>query len=242
MNDPRSPSLLQVMRAVVARQLADVHTAIPARVESYDKDKQTVDVQPLVQARVPKEGGGFVVESLPVLAAIPVCFPAAGGMRLVLPIAKGDTGQVIFSEASLDAWQAKGGLVDPGDTRRFHLSDGVFYPGLHANDKPLTVESGDDASFGKDGAHQVVITASAIELGGNGNDRPTDYVTLDQKVQQELSRIKTYMTALDTVLRVPINEPGNGAPSAFQTAISGALSAVTYPSPNSMAASKVKAK
>lgn len=185
----RTPSYAELFRSVMARREREIHTAIPGEVQSYDKDNQTADVQPLIQALTPAEGGALEVETLPVLTAVPVTFPAGGGMRLVLPIKKGDVGLIVFSEASLDAWQASGGLTNPGDQRRFHLSDAVFYPGLHDDKHPLTVESGDDASFGKDGAHQVVITPDEIELGGNSNSRPSDYVALASPTKSELGKL-----------------------------------------------------
>lgn len=185
----RTVSLAQLLRSAVERRLADVHTALPGEVRSYDPQKQVVDVQPLVQAYAPQEDGTAAVQPLPVLSDLPVAFPAAGGFRLVMPIARGDVGLIVFSEASLDAWQASGGLVDPGDPRRFHLSDAVFFPGLHANANPLTGANTTDASFGKDGAHQVVITPTGIELGGNDSSRPTDFVALAALTKAELSAI-----------------------------------------------------
>lgn len=191
----RTPTLALVLRAALERRLSEVHTAMPGRVESYDASAQTVDVQPLLKAPAATEGGGTEALSMPVLTALPVCFPAAGGFRLVLPVKKGDTGWIMFSEASLDAWQDKGGLVDPGDPRRFHLSDAVFLPGLHAKDANLTGANADDASFGKDGAHQVVITPDVIELGGNIDSRPTDYVALASPTKSELEKLHDAINA-----------------------------------------------
>lgn len=195
MIDDRSPSTAEVVRAILKRELSDVHTGIPARVESYDPAKQTVDVQPLVQKLVPLEGGGRKAVDLPVLPDIPVSFPAGGGMRLLLPLQKGDTGWVMFSEASLDVWRAKGGVVDPADPRRFHLSDGVFVPGLHAAGGEWKDGNASDLSLGKDGAHQLVITPDVIELGGNSGDRPSDWVALAGPTKADVDKLRDAMNA-----------------------------------------------
>lgn len=197
----RSPSLVTVVRAKISERLEEVHVALPGRVESYDKDTQLVDVTPLVKKPARLEDGSIVAEQLPVLAAVPVQFPSGGGMRIVLPLKQGDTGWIMFSEASLDAWRAQGGLVDPQDMRRFHLSDATFLPGLHAKDNPLTIEGGDDLSMGKDGAHQVVITPDAIELGGNGSDRPTDMVALASLVKSEAQKIVDAIKSVNTTTK-----------------------------------------
>lgn len=149
-----------------------------------------------MQALAPTEDGGTVAETLPVLSSVPVCWPGAGGMRLILPLKKGDTGYLMFSEASIDAWQAKGGLVDPGDPRRFHLADAWFVPGLKSDAQAAwTGDNATDASFGKDGAHQVVITPDAIELGGNVDDRPTDHVALASLVNNGFTKVHDAINA-----------------------------------------------
>lgn len=67
-------------------------------------------------------------------------FPSVpSGASLVLPVAKGDTGLLIFCDSSLDVWLARGGLVDPLDDRHHSLSDAVFIPGLRPFSSPITV-------------------------------------------------------------------------------------------------------
>lgn len=237
----RTISLTQVLRSAMARRLVDVHIGLPGEVQSYDPNTQTADVQPQLMAHEPQEDGAVIATPLPVLAAIPVEFPAAGGFRLVLPVQKGDTGWIMFSEASLDAWQAQGGLVDPKDQRRFHLADAVFRPGLHPNTKPLTGANNTDASFGKDGAHQVVITPTGIELGGNDASRPTDFVALAQKVLTELQSIKASHDGHTHV--VPPGGITVGA-TTFTTATPVTIPAPTVPmpAPQSVASALVKSK
>lgn len=244
-NDPaRTPSLALLFRLALERRLSEMHTAIPGRVEKYDKDKQTVDVQPLVKVIAPKEGGDTEAETLPVLSSIPVEWPGAGGVRLVLPLKQGDTGRIVFHEASIDAWQQQGGVIDPGDARRFHLSDATFVPGLKDATKPWTVESGDDASFGKDGAHQVVITADLIEIGGNGNDRPTDFVALAPATKSEVSKVRDALNAFVNTFNEHTHnvETAGTAVKQSGTTVPPGTQATNPDAVGDVAATKVKAK
>ncbi len=122
----------------------------------------------------------------------------------------------------------------------------MFYPGLHADDKPLKHANATDLSLGNDDGAQVVVTPSGVELGGNIDDRPTDFVALASLVKAELTKLQQHFAALEAViLLVPgIPEPGNGSPSAFQAALKLAITTPpnTYPAPGDVKSSNVKAK
>lgn len=80
--------------------------------------------------------------------------PMGQGYSIKLPIAVGDTGYLIFSDRSLDAWLAGGGgIVDPQDARHHDLTDAIFVPGL--------VPFGNQTS---DSTDDLVITNSAAIL------------------------------------------------------------------------------
>jgi hypothetical protein len=173
-----SPTLAQVLDAALTRRQGELHTALPGRVESYDAEKQVADVQPLVQALALAEDGTRSAVSLPVLPAVPVVFPGGGGYRATYPLAKGDTVLLVFAEASLDAWQPRGGVVAPPDTRRHHLADCVAIAGLHDDAHAWTGAATDAATWGKDGGPQVVARSGGIELGGDAANPPTEVAVL----------------------------------------------------------------
>lgn len=162
----RTPTLAEVIRRALDARLADVRVALPARVEKYDAAKQVVDVLPLLQERAVGEDGAELVESLPVVPNVPVVFPGAGGFRVTFPVQPGDTVLLVFSDRSLDVWQAKGGEVDPVDLRRHHLADAVAIPGLRDLAHPLASAPTDRLSLGKDGGRTVEITNSDVILDG----------------------------------------------------------------------------
>lgn len=85
-----------------------------------------------------------------------------------------------------------------------------------------------------------LLAGQNVELGPS----PTQYVALANLVKQEIDKLQAYLSTLHTVLMTSVNEPGAGAPSAFQAAIAIALTpyASGVPTIAAPAATKVKAK
>lgn len=195
---PRSPSFPQVLSQAVVEALAEVQTAIPAEVSSYDAEKQLVTVQPLVQQLVLNEEGDLVASAYPEIPGVPVVFPGANGFRMTFPITKGDTVLLVFASRSIDRWKSNGGQVDPEDTRTFHLSDAIAIPGLHPNGSPWTGASTSSATLGKDGGPQAVFKSDKIELGGDAENPPTDALALASKCMDELNKLKDWASSAKT--------------------------------------------
>ncbi len=178
----RTPTLQSVIRAHVAAGLSDVNVALPGRVESYDSSRQRAVVQPLIRRGYADESGDRQAESLPAIAEVPVMFPGSGDFSIDWPVARGDTGLLVFASASLDRWLALGGEeVDPEDDRRHALTDAVFYPGLRPSPLagPATrrikftstqIQAGGTEALAKNS--DLEDLRSAIALAGSGNAVP----------------------------------------------------------------------
>lgn len=126
----RAPELDELLTLVLDRRLEEVHTAMPGVVTAYDATTQQCSVQPSISLAYEDEVGKRVVETPPVITNVPVAFPRGGGFRLTFPLAAGDEVLLVFSMRSIDRYQTKGGVVDPGDDRRFHLADAMAIPGI----------------------------------------------------------------------------------------------------------------
>jgi hypothetical protein len=211
----RSPELAEVIRTWIAGARADIHTALPAKVTRVDLAKGLVDVKPLIKSGWENDDGDRVVEAVPVICDVPIAFPGAGGMRVTFPVTVDDTGLVLFSEASLDAWldAPAGNDVDPLDDRRHHLSDGIFLPGLRPASSPWTAD------------------ASVLTIGSDGG--AADFVALAAKVNQALSDFRTWANG-HTHLVAGVQA---GASSVSSNAPTGALGAAA-----SVASATVKVK
>jgi hypothetical protein len=203
MTETPTPELADVLRAALAADRADIHVLMPGRVTAYDAARRRASVQPLIRRGRVDEAGERQAELLPIVNEVPVVFPGSGGDRIKFPVRPGDTVLLLFAESSLDLWLARGGEVDPGDDRRFSLSDGIAIPGLMhaASDAPRLIE----------------FTDTEIRLGGagavDGLIKGTSYN----------SALQTFLTALSTFVSAIVDN--TGAPSAAKATMNAAIGA-----------------
>lgn len=115
----------EVIDAAIRARLFDVLTTLPGKVLAYDRAAQTVDVQP-----VPASYQDGAAVDWPILRAVPLAFPRAGGAAITWPVAAGDYVLLHFASRGLDRWLATGDAGDPQTPRAQHLADAVAVPGV----------------------------------------------------------------------------------------------------------------
>lgn len=106
------------------------HVALPAVVQSYDFQKQTVEAQPTIRERIVNEDKQIQYIQYPLLINVPVAFPQVGSFQFTFPISAGDECLIIFSDLSIDNWWLNGNVQNPVEQRRHDLSDGIAVFGL----------------------------------------------------------------------------------------------------------------
>ena len=226
---PPYPTELDGERARREVHELEQHVAIPGRVERYDAATQIADVLPLVRHPVPQPDGSYALEDLPVVPSVPVIFPRVGRMFVSLPIAPGDTVQLLVNTAAIGHWRAgSGDVTDPGDLRRQHLAHAVAIPGLYARSAALGHASATDLVLGDDQGTRVAIkpdgtvtiTTGAgvalkidadgtVHLGGAAGEA----VAMAALVKGNLDALKTIFDAWSPV-------PNDGG-AALKTALAG---------------------
>lgn len=220
-------SLADAVTGAIDATLGKIHTSMPGKVVSYNSLAQTADVQPMCKRQLFNADGEKVYESLPLLPAVPVCFPRGGGYVVTFPLQAGDTVVLVFSEAGLAEFLATGSEAEPWDTRRHHISNAVAIPSISPDTAPLA--SGDNSAraagivIGKDGANeQIRFATGSIKLGADA----TDFVALAGLVNTNLTNIR------------------NAFNSHTHTETGGVTSTpiISMPAPSSVAAALVKAK
>jgi hypothetical protein len=219
-------SLAEVLRRALDARLLDVHVSLPARVVSYSASSQTATVRPMIPRVLRDSVGERVVEGLPLIPNVPICFPRGGGFFCSFPLAVGDTVMLVFAERSLDRWRSTGEVVDPADTRTHSLAGAWAYPGGFPTGDELDDADASSMVIGKDGGPQVVVDGSYVHVGG---DTSSQFVALANLVAAELVELKT---AID--LAVPL--AGDGG-AQFKSQLMTALESW----PSSVAATKAKA-
>lgn len=153
--------LLEVIENAIRRASEDLHTFMPGRIESYDYRTQKATVKPLLKKRYLD---GDVLE-LPVLGNVPVIFPRTGTAGITFPVKKGDKVGLIFAERSLERWYLTGEDSEPGDRRRYDLSDAVAIPGLYSFAEKNIQSNNSDVEVHNDGQRITIKANGDIELG-----------------------------------------------------------------------------
>jgi hypothetical protein len=166
---PTTPTMPEVLEAWIDQATANLRVAMPGIVQTFDREKQRISVQPCIMDGFVDESNDRSVERLPVINEVPVLYPRASGISMFWPLQKGDLVMLFFSSSSLDRWKERGGVVDPGDDRRHALSDAVAWAGIG------TAKDAIPAS----GTHETALVISAPEIHAGG----TSALALHQKLE-----------------------------------------------------------
>lgn len=143
-------NLSNVLEQAIRNRLAELQTAAPGQVVSYDYKTQKASVQPTINRKY-KDGQ---VSPYPVINNVPVIFPRSGGASMTFPVKPGDTVLLVFAARSIDDWLQRGGKVDQSDTRMHSINDAIAIPGL------LPFSAGSKAKNNED----VLVTYKQAEI------------------------------------------------------------------------------
>jgi hypothetical protein len=229
-------TLEQVIDNAIETRLVDVHTAMPGKVEKYDADTQLADVKPLLKRVIVDENRNEIIESLPVITNVPLCFPRANDFFISFPVKKGDLVLLVFAERSIDQWFDKGDEQDPVDLSKHPLHGAIAIPGVYNKDQKLDDVHAENIVIGKNGGCQAHFKSDMICLG---EENPSSFVALATAVKDNLDRIKgdiqsvlTHSNTHTHVCAAPGSPSGVAVPP-----LAGVPS-----NPTDTAASEVKAK
>ena len=134
----RQDDPVESQRAALDGRQAEIWTALPGIVQSFDPVAMTVTVQPAVAGRVTDETGKTSSVNMPLLPDVPVVFPGGGGFTLTFPVASGDECLVVFASRCIDAWWQSGGIGEPMEPRMHDLSDGFALVGVRSQARRLS--------------------------------------------------------------------------------------------------------
>ncbi len=158
---PATPTLAQVIKDGIEKELLEVHTSMPAAIVSYDAKTNLAVVCPSLKRKYKTEENAI---DLPLISNVPVGHLKFGDSHIRFPVKPGNEGYLQIMERSIDKWSETGGLVDPDDPRKFALSDAVFIPQLWSKRNPLV-------SKGSPNSLEIRNAKSFIEVLPNGRFR-----------------------------------------------------------------------
>jgi hypothetical protein len=164
----RMKSDLVALNAAIRGERADIWTALPGILQSFDAAKMTCVVRPAIQAQLRQSDGTWIDANLPLLLDCPVIFPAGGGFALTFPLAAGDEGLVIFASRCIDSWWQSGGIQKQAELRMHDLSDGFFLPGCFSQPRKLAnVNTAFPELRNADGSIKFEVTATGFKVTGD---------------------------------------------------------------------------
>jgi hypothetical protein len=171
----------KIVRAILAEE---VHTHLPAQVVSYDGTTNTCSIQPCVMRMRSEDPNNLTTIELPQVDDVPVKQFGSGKLLFSVPPQVDSYGVFHVSERDLEVWLTKGGVVDPGSSRKFDLSDGWFDPGAY----PLIAD-------GDNGLISPAINTDRIEMRTRLG---TSYVYVKDDGKIELTTLGDAKVTLDT--------------------------------------------
>lgn len=215
----RTPTLAELLNYAAEKQSAALRVALPARVKRYDADAQVVDVEPAIGDRFEGADGEVVSLALPVVCNVPLIFPGAGPWSVTFPVAVDDTVMLVFSDRSIDAWTDQGGVTNPDDARRHHISDAVAYPGLRNAKNKITDVNTSVMSLGKQGEEERFVAIAPLVKArldtihdalnahvGKTNDFISAYNTAMTSIKGH-THVVSGAAAAASVALIPLNTP-----------------------------------
>lgn len=225
---PIEPDDAEVIQEAVLSFLLDVHVMVPAVTKSYDAAKQRGEFQPVINGSVKDSDGNNVFEGRPSILNVPVQWEGGGGYYSHKPLAKGDTGILIFSEDAYAHWRATGEVSDPGDVTRHSIAYPVFLPGLRSDLKPFA----DAPAAGE--AVEIVPAGGHLRVSKAGG--AAQFVALSNKVDAALTALNGILATLATTLAGAAVEPACATAGAALTTALG-----SWPAPTGTACTSLKA-
>lgn len=166
MSDRRElePGLDTVLLEAMAGNQAQIWTALPAIVQSYNATLGTVEAYSALQfqKRVP-DGGYETISPQPLFVDCPVVFPGGGGFTLTFPIKPGDEVLIIFASRCIDAWWDSSGVQAQAEFRMHDMSDGFAIVGPRSRPRALTAASTGSVELRNDSR------AAFVAIDGSGD-------------------------------------------------------------------------
>lgn len=148
--------LVQQIEQTTKDTIDMIHTALPAKVMTFNPDKCLATVKPYGKYTL---SDGMTLE-YPAITEVPVVFPFSASMEIgiAFPVKEGDDCLVILSEVELDEWRK--GAKSEGPLR-FDLTNAIAIPGL--------LRSGGGLLSKACSVPAVVVSASGSELMVSGS-------------------------------------------------------------------------
>ena len=139
----------RILKRLIRKEIADIHTVLPGKIESYDAEEMRAKVKLLNKLDpLHRRSQDHDLKEVPQLIDVPVNCLHAGGFVIRPPYEEGDMVAVAFSERALDNVIITGDVEDTGKKRWHSLDDAMIMAGMRADQ---------DQEFNSDHAVDLLI-------------------------------------------------------------------------------------
>lgn len=159
MSDISQTELLEANNDGLQKKL---HTALPAKVVSFNPDEQTVTIELMIQQMA---HDGSMLE-LPPLVDVPVQMLSYGSFFISAEPKEGDEGLAHFAERCIDAWWESSKKSVPMDIRFHDFSDAFFAPGYKSKPNALMIVP-NTLHMGTTSTYIRITEGGSIQINGN---------------------------------------------------------------------------
>jgi len=183
-----TPELSDLINYHINRQLLDLNVCMPAKIVKYNRSTQYADVQPQLYQ---KFADGSLV-AFPVIPSVPVKHPRAndGNAFIHMPLVPGDDVTLIMSQRSLDNWKTQGGMSDPNDTRKHHITDAYALIGGSAIPDAFAPQTSNGLEIVNGATSLILLPDGTVKIANAANELISlldQWITQDQSLAQTLS-------------------------------------------------------
>jgi hypothetical protein len=199
-------TMAEILQIAMRRASTSIRVALPGRVTRV-KDTGRVDVRVELRVARPIPDETYAYDDVPELVDVPVLWQSTQAAAIVMKLAPGDAGLVIFADHQLGAWLTAGQTVNPVVPDAHGYSGAVFSPGLWPTPEAPAPVTGAD----------IVVTGGDIRLGSASASDP---VALKSDLQTLLQAITN---------AVPATPPAPDGGAALQASLVSLLTTAGFP-------------
>lgn len=196
------------MKYAVKEGACALRVALPGRVISFNPEKQTAFIKPLIPEIRHNDDDTYTTYELPTLYEVPVYFPGSFQDAMTWPLLEDSEGWLVFCDRSIDKWMQTGDIAEELDLRRHDISDAAFFPGVKSAENALAEFDNERLVVGRQNGPRIAWSDDKIEMGQGHGEHSTESVPLGDKMvadlQAALNALKSYVDSLNQAFSAAI--------------------------------------
>lgn len=160
------------------RNAMRLNTCIPAIVDSFDPTTQRVSAIPAIKAKYITPDLQVEYIDYPKITNIPLAITKTAGLKITVPVKKGDNCTLIFSQRSIDnfimdgtkvAKPFEGDVLYTSSLRCMDMTDALCFPGIICDNEKISNYSTSAIEIrSADGSTKVAVSENALNLTQGG--------------------------------------------------------------------------